>query len=121
VEISSFSRMKSYRKDGRTAALLKLVLPRAKDGEHGEFTSFYLSVADAYANAVEKLCKKNSDAAPPIVISVNYEAVRSGADASGEGESAITLKRIQRIRCGERSALKTFVDVYDTRRGVFLK
>ena len=120
MEILSFSRMRSYRKNGRTAALLKLVLPRANDDGQEVFNGFYTDLAECYASVAEGLATSAGGASLPIVLSVNFEVLETKGDDLTE-EKNLEIKRTHRIRCGEKYTSGAFVDCFDTKRKIFLK
>ena len=120
VEILSFSRMRSYRKNGRTAALLKLVLPRANDDGQEVFNGFYTDLAECYASVAEGLAASAGGASLPIVLSVNFEVLHDTPDLRRK-EKLVAIKRTHRIRCGEKYTSGAFVDCFDTKRKIFLK
>lgn len=119
MEISSFSRMRSYRKDGYTSALLKLVLPCAKEAEEA-FDVFYTDLAECYALVAEKLSDEAQSGRAPVVISVDFQLLTQTPDDS-IGESVIAIKRIHRIRRGDKHTDGAFVDYFDEKRKIFVK
>ncbi len=120
MEISSFSRMRSYRKDGRTSALLKLVLPRSKDDGPEVFNGFYADLAECYSSVAEKLSEGKASALGPLVLSVDFEIFSQAPDAL-ERENIIAIRRTHRIRCGDKYTCGTFVDLFDMKREIFIK
>ena len=120
VEILSFSRMRSYRKNGRTAALLKLVLPRANDDGQEVFNGFYTDLAECYASIAEGLAASAGGASLPIVLSVNFEVLHDTPDLRRK-EKLVAIKRTHRIRCGEKSSAGAFLDFYNADKQIFIK
>lgn len=124
MDISSFSRMRSYRKDGRTVILLKLLLPRLRDGEGSEFNSFYLALAERYLDIAGRISEDAPAGIAPTVISVVFELPEQIPDAKSyekTKENLIVVKRVHRIRKGASSTVSTAFDYYDSRRDIFLK
>ena len=124
MDISSFSRMRSYRKDGRTVTLLKLLLPRLRDGEDSEFNSFYLALAERYIDVAGRISEDFSTGNAPTVITVGFELPEEIPDAKSYEkikENLIVVKRVHRIRRGSSWTSNTAFDYYDSRRDVFLK
>lgn len=124
MDISSFSRMRSYRKDGRTVTLLKLLLPRLRDGDGSAFNSFYLALAERYPDAAGRIAENASTADGPTVISVGFEVCEQIPDAQRyekTKENLIVIKRVHRIRIGASCTVSTVLDYYDSKRDIFLK
>ena len=120
MEISSFSRMRSYRNGAHTSAILKLVLPRDADAENEAFNSFYASLAECYSELAEHISQDMPSGASPAVVSVDFEVLVDAPEINRE-ENLITIKRTHRVRCGAKSSVGSFVDCFDMSRKIFIK
>ena len=125
MEISSFSRMRSYRNDGRTSALLKLVLPRmSEDGSEEPFNTFYASLAEFYSSLAEGISKRVERDGAPTVVSVGFEVltdIPTEHKHEKHKENLLIIKRTHRIRRGAEIESDSFVDLFDTERKIFVK
>ena len=124
MEISSFSRMRTYRNDGRTAALLKLALPRMCDGGEDAFNPFYASLAESYSSLAEGISKRVERGGTPIVVSVGFEVltdIPTEHKYEKRKENLLIIKRTHRIRRGAEIESDSFVDLFDTERKIFIK
>ena len=118
MKLSSFSRMKAYRKDGRLIYILKVTLPfvEADDGEKDfeTFNSFYIEAFAAYSDAVAALVDKSENLSKAFKITVSFEEICSF-------ENIIGIRRILSYRTGEDRVAKEDTDFYNTTCGVFIK
>ena len=124
MEISSFSRMRSYRNDGRTSALLKLVLPRMSEDGAEAFNTFYASLAESYSSLAEGISKRVERGGAPIVVSVGFEVltdIPTEHKYEKHKENLLVIKRTHRIRRGAEIKSDSFVDLFDTERKIFVK
>ena len=120
MQILSFSRMRSYRKNGRTSAILKLVLPRTSGEVHERFNSCYLSLAEAYSALAEDISKSLPNEKYTAVISVDFEVLPDTPEPPRK-ENLVAIKRTHRIRCGEKSSAGAFLDFYNADKEIFIK
>ena len=120
MEILSFSRMRSYRKNGRTSAILKLVLPHTSGESHERFNSCYLSLAESYLALAEEISNSLTNEKYTAVISVDFEVLPDTPEPPRK-ENLVAIKRTHRIRCAERVTVGEFFDFYDTKRSIFIK
>ena len=124
MEISSFSRMRTYRNNGRTSALLKLVLPHMRDDGEEAFNTFYASLAESYSTLAEGISKRVERGGAPTVVSVGFEVLTDIPTLRKYGknkENLLVIKRTHRIRRWSEIKTGEFVDVFDTERRIFIK
>ena len=124
LNISSFSRMRSYRKDGRTAVLLKLVLPCVSDDTKEYFNVFYTSLAESYSSLADGISKRVDSTGVPVVVSVGFEVlidIPKEHKYEKRKESLLIIKRTHRIRKGNKIKSGAFIDFFDTVQNIFLK
>ena len=120
MEILSFSRMRSYRKNGRTSAILKLVLPHTSGESHERFNSCYLSLAESYLALAEEISNSLTNEKYIAVISVDFEVLPDTPEPPRK-ENLVAIKRTHRIRCGEKSSAGAFLDFYNADKEIFIK
>ena len=126
--IKSFSRMKSYRFDGRVVAILKLILPRAEseNGDNKNFNALYTSLAETYMSMTEKLSHNAGGAGRrPITVSVSFAPLQKEQKISKKrahsSENILVIRRTVSVNDNGNVRRTEFVDMYDTALQVFIK
>ena len=112
--------MRSYRKNGRTSAILKLVLPHTSGESHERFNSCYLSLAESYLALAEEISNSLTNEKYIAVISVDFEVLPDTPEPPRK-ENLVAIKRTHRIRCGEKSSAGAFLDFYNADKEIFIK
>ena len=125
--ISSFFRVKIYKREGRNALILRITLPKACDihiddeDKYKSFNSFYSSLADAYFAAGERFLNKIENG-ERTVVSVNFSLLENCSFKRRSYNS-------ERYICVSRSAFSNSAkvvnevktDIYDKQLGIFIK
>ena len=120
----SFSRMKSFRKNGKTVAILKITLPKlCEEGAFSDyFNSFYSSCADSYIKAFEKAIDVIT-CESVIKFSVSFSvlppsSVKLRRWERENVEFLICIKRASSINGEEK---ESFIDVFNKEIGVIIR
>lgn len=120
--------MKSYRKNGKIAVILKLKLPHS-DGQCDKcatFDSFYSKVAERYLWLIEDKIKNLNCADRPVIVSVDFTVV----DISQlklkpiflkKHKNLIVIEREQKINMMGEIRKNKYLDFYDTDAKMFVK
>lgn len=128
MNILSFSRMKSYRKNGRIAIVLKLTLPRL-DGE-GEankaFNDFYYALAEKYDLSIADSKITSENIKRPITVNVTFRDITDEYLAShrrykSKSAEIKVIKRLTRINSEGQTRSAEHTDVYSLKMGAFIK
>jgi hypothetical protein len=112
--------MRSYRKNGRTSAILKMVLPHTSGESQERFNSCYLSLAESYLALAEEISNSLTNEKYTAVISVDFEVLPDTPEPPRK-ENLVAIKRTHRIRCGEKSSAGAFLDFYNADKEIFIK
>ena len=122
--MTSFSRMRAYRRDDRTVAVLKIILPRL-DGEDTfskYFNSFYTSIAESYFSSLQRqvdgFCYDGV-----VRVTVSFEelpphGVRLKRRERRREDDLICISRTVRVGGIKKT---TEIDIFDKRRGVIIR
>ena len=128
MNIFSFSRMKSFRKDGRVRTILKLRLPRisGESEENPEFNAFYERLAEEYILMAESLTSYTDEGARPTTVSVDFSVCRDGyikkhPRLSKKLAECTVIKRETKIKLGEQTVKKEYIDIYSEPKFRFIK
>lgn len=134
MELSSFSRMKTFHKSGTLSIIFKLTLPElmVSSGEGGckgadVFNHFYVLLAENYQMAAWKINTEGS--APgqrPLTVNVGFcditdEYLSKNQKLSKKLREAIVIKRYLRVNRSGEITTKENVDVFDLELGIFIK
>ena len=128
MNITSFSKMKCYRKNGRISVILKLRLPCDSDllNRHPDFNSFYEQLSEQYLLLLEKAYLNVESGARPAVVKVDYRVITDEFFANHPK----LAKRYPRLTAVRRNTLisingssgeKECVDLYDEESRLFIK
>ena len=126
MNISSFSRMRCYRKNGRIAVILKLRLPFVQDSEkHTEFNGFYEKISERYLSLPQKTSYGAEAGALPAVISVDFCDISdvyadANAKTAKKNPRITVIKRILKINVQEKITEKEYLDLYDEEKRLFI-
>jgi hypothetical protein len=120
--------MKAYRKNGRIAIVLKLILPRL-DGE-GEaikaFNDFYYALAEKYDLSIADSKITSENIKRPITVSVGFydftdEYIASHRRYKSKSDEIKVIKRTLRINSEGQTRSVEHTDVYSLKMGAFIK
>ena len=122
MNISSFGRMRAYRKDGRIALILKLELPHidSDDDAADVFNSFYEQLFNRISESADGLKREAPRGTAPDVLNVSFSDITKEY-LDGAPNNRVAIKRIMRFRRGKNTEKREFVDVYDLKYGAFVK
>ena len=125
MNIFSFSRMKSYRQDGKVRVILKLKLPRS-GGESEVFDGFYERLADEYASLAVEAPYSTDVGTRPTTVSIDYsviteEYMTSNPKTLKKHGNSIVIKRKTSINVNGKIRSYEYVDLYDTDSCLFVK
>ena len=129
MNILSFSRMKSYRKNGRLAIVLKLSLPRILEdtGIIKPFNDFYSALAERYDLNISDITVVTENMNRPITVTVSFTDITEEYTKSygrknkaNEGD-VIVIKRLVRINSDGQVRSAEYMDIYNMSIGIFVK
>ena len=122
----SINRMRAYRRGGKVRLVLKLELPRLDENYSFSepFNSFYASLADATAEALNKI-RTDENLLYPAMLTVSFsdlteEYIKAHKRMSARAGEYIVISRKFAFRT-DSTAVREFVDIYDKSRCIFLK
>ena len=128
MNIFSFSRMKSFRKEGRVRVILKLRLPRisCESEENPEFNAFYERLAEEYILMAESLPYSTDEGARPTTVSVDFSVCTDGyikkhPRLSEKLAAHTVIKRETKINSGGQVRKKEHTDIYNEGASRFIK
>ena len=123
MKISSFSRMRIYRANGRAAVVFRLTLPTAEGEGEAEraLRDFYSSLSEAYfegAALLASLCEGVKDA--PVSARVDF--CEQSADYTERYCGTVTaIRRTLKIKARGVSRFYEFLDLFDSESGLLIK
>lgn len=129
MNILSFSRMKSYRKNGRVAIVLKLSLPRILEdtGIIEPFNNFYSALAEQYDLNISDITVVTENMNRPITVTVSFTDITEeytksyGRKNKATTGDVIVIKRLVRINSDGQVRSAEYVDIYNMSLGLFVK
>ena len=128
MNIFFFSRMKSFRKDGRVRVILKLRLPRisCESEENPRFNAFYERLSEEYILMAQSLPSDTDEGARPTIVSVDFSVCTDGyikkhPRLSEKLAAHIVINRETKINMGGRVIKKEHTDIYNERAMRFVK
>ena len=113
MNIFSFKRMRIYRSEGRTHAMLSVALPHTdEDGLCGtSFNGFYTKIFEEYGSACEKIEPNESEGI--IKISADFEVLPSN------NANLVRIKRRLTVSGHNTRKNSEVTDVFDISLGMF--
>ena len=128
MNISSFTRMRAYRKCGRLSLILKLSLPRIEAEARGydAFNNFYIGIAEKYLSLLENYNSKIIGSTRPVKVSADYsvitdEYMKKQSKKAPKLANAVVIKRTVSINNDGYIKRGEYIDIYDENIGCFIK
>ena len=123
----SINRMRAYRTSGKVRLVLKLSLPKIEDENPfaEAFNSFYLSLADCYVSCAKDV-RVPENPVRPAMLTVSFEDISDKYVSAHKrllrkcGKPLVILRKVS-LSFENKRTFNEFIDIYDIRRGVFVK
>lgn len=128
MNILSFSRMKSFNKDGRVRVILKMRLPCLEKESDGaaDFNNFYERIAEGYMNLASQCPYSTERGSRPTTVSVDFfevadEYIKKHTKLSKNGKDFAVIKRDVKINANGKIQRFEHIDIYNVKTHLFIK